>query len=30
VFVAGGRVVTPDIRASNGIIHVTNKVLIPG
>jgi uncharacterized surface protein with fasciclin (FAS1) repeats len=30
VFVAGARVVTPDIRASNGIIHVINKVLIPG
>jgi uncharacterized surface protein with fasciclin (FAS1) repeats len=29
VYVAGARVVTPDVRASNGVIHVINKVLIP-
>ena len=29
VFVGGARVVTPDIAASNGVIHVINKVLIP-
>ena len=29
VFVGGARVVTPDVRASNGVIHVINKVLIP-
>jgi uncharacterized surface protein with fasciclin (FAS1) repeats len=29
VFVGGARVITPDVRASNGIIHVINKVLIP-
>ena len=29
VLVGGARVVTPDVRASNGIIHVINKVLIP-
>jgi uncharacterized surface protein with fasciclin (FAS1) repeats len=29
VFVGGSRVVTPDVRASNGVIHVINTVLIP-
>jgi uncharacterized surface protein with fasciclin (FAS1) repeats len=29
VLVGGARVVTPDVRASNGVIHVINKVLIP-
>jgi uncharacterized surface protein with fasciclin (FAS1) repeats len=29
VYVAGARVVTPDVKASNGVIHVINKVLIP-
>ncbi len=29
VFVDGARVVTPDVKASNGVIHVINKVLIP-
>jgi uncharacterized surface protein with fasciclin (FAS1) repeats len=29
VFVGGARVVTPNVRASNGVIHVINKVLIP-
>jgi uncharacterized surface protein with fasciclin (FAS1) repeats len=29
VFVGGARVVTPDVRASNGVVHVINKVLIP-
>jgi uncharacterized surface protein with fasciclin (FAS1) repeats len=29
VFVGGARVTTPDVRASNGVIHVINKVLIP-
>ena len=29
VFVGGARVVTPDVRASNGVIHAINKVLIP-
>ena len=29
VFVAGAKVVTPDVRASNGIIHAVNRVLIP-
>ena len=29
VFVGGARVVTPDVMASNGVIHVINKVLIP-
>jgi len=27
--VGGARVVTPDVKASNGVIHVINKVLIP-
>ena len=30
VFVGGARVTSPDVRASNGVIHVINKVLIPG
>ena len=29
VYVAGARVTTPDVTASNGVIHVINKVLIP-
>ena len=29
VFVGGARVVRPDLAASNGVIHVINKVLIP-
>jgi len=29
VFVAGARVTTPDVAASNGVIHVVNRVLIP-
>jgi uncharacterized surface protein with fasciclin (FAS1) repeats len=29
VKVGGARVTTPDVRASNGVIHVINKVLIP-
>jgi len=29
VFVNDARVITPDIRASNGIIHAVNRVLIP-
>jgi uncharacterized surface protein with fasciclin (FAS1) repeats len=29
VYVAGAQVVTPDIMASNGVIHVINKVIIP-
>ena len=29
VFVGRARVVTPDVTASNGVIHVINKVLIP-
>ena len=29
VFVGGARVVTPDVTASNGVIHVINKVLLP-
>jgi uncharacterized surface protein with fasciclin (FAS1) repeats len=29
VFVGGARVTAPDVRASNGVIHVINKVLIP-
>ena len=27
--VGGARVITPDVAASNGVIHVINKVLIP-
>ena len=29
VLVGGARVITPDVAASNGVIHVINKVLIP-
>jgi uncharacterized surface protein with fasciclin (FAS1) repeats len=29
VFVGGARVITADTRASNGVIHAINKVLIP-
>ncbi|HEY7074732.1 MAG TPA: fasciclin domain-containing protein [Solirubrobacteraceae bacterium] len=29
VYINGARVVTPDVRASNGVIHVINRVLIP-
>jgi uncharacterized surface protein with fasciclin (FAS1) repeats len=29
VTVGGARVVTPDVRASNGVIHAIDKVLIP-
>jgi uncharacterized surface protein with fasciclin (FAS1) repeats len=29
VFLNGARVTTPDVRASNGVIHVINRVLIP-
>jgi uncharacterized surface protein with fasciclin (FAS1) repeats len=29
VFVGGARVSTPDVAASNGVIHVINKVLLP-
>ena len=29
VLVGGARVVTPDVGASNGVIHVINRVLIP-
>ena len=29
VYVGGARVTTPDVLASNGVIHVINKVLIP-
>jgi len=29
VFVGGARVTTPDVAASNGVIHFINKVLIP-
>jgi uncharacterized surface protein with fasciclin (FAS1) repeats len=29
VRVGGARVITPDVRASNGIIHAINRVLIP-
>jgi uncharacterized surface protein with fasciclin (FAS1) repeats len=29
VFVAGAKVTTPDVMATNGVIHVVNKVLIP-
>ena len=28
-FVGGARVVTPDVTATNGVIHIINKVLIP-
>ena len=29
VYVGGARVVTPNVAASNGVIHVINRVLIP-
>jgi uncharacterized surface protein with fasciclin (FAS1) repeats len=29
VYVGGARVVTPDVKASNGVIHVIDKVLLP-
>jgi uncharacterized surface protein with fasciclin (FAS1) repeats len=29
VYIAGAQVITPDVMASNGVIHVINKVLIP-
>lgn len=29
VFVNGAKVVTPDVKASNGVIHAVNRVLIP-
>jgi len=29
VYIQGARVITPDVTASNGVIHVINKVLIP-
>jgi uncharacterized surface protein with fasciclin (FAS1) repeats len=29
VYIGGAKVVKPDVRASNGVIHVINKVLIP-
>src|SRR3954462_6997134 len=29
VYVGGARVTTPDVQASNGVIHIINKVLIP-
>jgi len=29
VYVGGAQVITPNIMASNGVIHVVNKVLIP-
>ena len=29
VFVGGARVITPDVAASDGVIHVINRVLIP-
>jgi uncharacterized surface protein with fasciclin (FAS1) repeats len=29
VYVSGAKVVTPDVMASNGVIHVVNKVLLP-
>jgi len=29
VFLGGARVTTPDVRASNGVIHVIDRVLIP-
>ena len=29
VYAGGAQVVTPDVMASNGVIHVVNKVLIP-
>jgi uncharacterized surface protein with fasciclin (FAS1) repeats len=29
LFVGGARVITSDVKASNGVIHIINKVLIP-
>jgi uncharacterized surface protein with fasciclin (FAS1) repeats len=29
VIVGGARVVTPDVTASNGVIHAINRVLLP-
>ena len=29
VYINGARVTTPDVMASNGVIHVINKVLVP-
>ena len=29
VYVGGARVIKPDVMASNGVIHVINKVLVP-
>jgi uncharacterized surface protein with fasciclin (FAS1) repeats len=29
VYVGGARVTTPDVKASNGVIHIINKVLLP-
>lgn len=29
VFVGGAQVITPDVMASNGVIHVIDKALIP-
>ena len=29
VFVGGAKVITPDVMASNGVIHVVNRVLLP-
>jgi uncharacterized surface protein with fasciclin (FAS1) repeats len=29
VFVGGAKVTTPDVMASNGVVHVVNKVLLP-
>jgi uncharacterized surface protein with fasciclin (FAS1) repeats len=29
VFVGGAKVVSPDVMASNGVIHVVNRVLLP-
>jgi uncharacterized surface protein with fasciclin (FAS1) repeats len=29
VLVGGARVVTPDVTATNGVIHIINKVLMP-
>jgi uncharacterized surface protein with fasciclin (FAS1) repeats len=29
VFVGGAKVITPDVMAANGVIHVVNRVLLP-
>jgi uncharacterized surface protein with fasciclin (FAS1) repeats len=29
VFVNGAKVTTPDVMATNGVIHVINRVLMP-